>query len=132
MKHLKSAQFWSRSPIWCRLRAGPVADVGCGTGRITAHLSQLGVDVFGIDLSPAMIEVARRDHPGLRFDLGCMTDLTLADASMAGLLAWYSPSAQLRANSGESFSRTVSSPIPNFPDFAERHPCDCHVDMRIE
>ncbi|MFI1235197.1 class I SAM-dependent DNA methyltransferase [Nocardia salmonicida] len=70
--------------------AGPVADVGCGTGRITAHLRQLGVDVFGIDLSPAMIEVARRDHPALRFDLGCMTNLTLADASMAGLLAWYS------------------------------------------
>lgn len=70
--------------------AGPVVDVGCGTGRITAHLSQLGVDVFGIDLSPAMIEVARRDHPGLRFDLGCMTNLALADASMAGLLAWYS------------------------------------------
>ncbi|MEV0542215.1 class I SAM-dependent methyltransferase [Nocardia salmonicida] len=25
---------------------GPVVDVGCGTGRITAHLRQLGVDVF--------------------------------------------------------------------------------------
>jgi 2-polyprenyl-3-methyl-5-hydroxy-6-metoxy-1,4-benzoquinol methylase len=49
-------------------------DVGCGTGRITAHLRQLGVDVFGIDLSPGMIEVARRDHPGLRFDLGSMTE----------------------------------------------------------
>ena len=59
-------------------------------GRITAHLRQLGVDAFGIDLSPGMIEVARRDHPGLRFDLGSMTDLALADASMAGLVAWYS------------------------------------------
>ncbi|MFD4169698.1 class I SAM-dependent methyltransferase [Streptomyces albidoflavus] len=69
---------------------GPVADVGCGTGRITAHLHQLGLDAFGIDLSPRMIGVARRDHPGLRFDLGSMTDLTLADASMTGLVAWYS------------------------------------------
>lgn len=69
---------------------GPVADVGCGPGRITAHLSTLGVDAFGIDLSPAMIEVARRDHPGLRFEVGSMTDLQLADASMAGLVAWYS------------------------------------------
>jgi ubiquinone/menaquinone biosynthesis C-methylase UbiE len=41
-------------------------------------------------LSPGMIEAARRDHPGLRFDLGSMTDLALADASMAGLVAWYS------------------------------------------
>ncbi|MDT0347630.1 class I SAM-dependent DNA methyltransferase [Streptomyces litchfieldiae] len=69
---------------------GPVADVGCGPGRITAHLSQLGVDTFGIDLSPAMIEVARREHPDLRFEVGSMTDLDLADASIAGLVAWYS------------------------------------------
>ncbi|MFI9256246.1 class I SAM-dependent DNA methyltransferase [Streptomyces sioyaensis] len=69
---------------------GPVADVGCGPGRITAHLRELGVDAFGIDLSPGMIEVARRDHPGLRFEVGSMTDLDLADGSMAGLIAWYS------------------------------------------
>ncbi|MFE9404030.1 class I SAM-dependent methyltransferase [Streptomyces sp. NPDC006530] len=49
--------------------------MGCGTGRITAHLRELGLDVFGIDLSPGMVEVARRDHPGLRFDVGSMTDL---------------------------------------------------------
>ncbi len=69
---------------------GAVADVGCGPGRITAYLRQLGVDAFGIDLSPGMIEVARRDYPGLRFDLGSMTDLALADASVTGLVAWYS------------------------------------------
>ncbi|MGD0703654.1 MAG: methyltransferase domain-containing protein [Trebonia sp.] len=69
---------------------GTVADVGCGPGRITAQLLQLGVDAFGIDLSPGMIEVARRDHPGLRFEVGSMTGLALADASLAGLVAWYS------------------------------------------
>ncbi|MFI6049790.1 class I SAM-dependent methyltransferase [Streptomyces violascens] len=69
---------------------GPVADVGCGPGRITAHLRGLDVDAFGIDLSPAMVETARREHPGLRFEVGSMTDLDLADASVAGLVAWYS------------------------------------------
>ncbi|MGC4858371.1 class I SAM-dependent methyltransferase [Micromonospora sp. DT41] len=69
---------------------GPVADVGCGSGRITAHLHELGMDAFGIDLSPGMIDVARRDHPGLRFEVGSMTDLPLAEGSVAGLLAWYS------------------------------------------
>ncbi|WP_030252900.1 class I SAM-dependent DNA methyltransferase [Streptomyces violens] len=69
---------------------GPVADVGCGPGHVTAHLRELGVDVFGIDLSPVMIDVARRDHPGLRFEVGSMTDLELADASAAGLLAFWS------------------------------------------
>jgi SAM-dependent methyltransferase len=69
---------------------GPVADVGCGPGHVTAHLHGLGIDVFGIDLSPAMIDVARRDHPRLHFDVGSMTDLRLADASVAGLLAFWS------------------------------------------
>ena len=69
---------------------GTVADVGCGPGRTTAELRRLGVDAFGIDLSPGMIEVARRDHPGARFEVGSMTDLALTDASMTGLVAWYS------------------------------------------
>jgi hypothetical protein len=37
-----------------------------------------------------MIELARRDHPGLRFEVGSMTDLDLPAASVAGLLAWQS------------------------------------------
>lgn len=69
---------------------GPVADVGCGPGHVTAHLHKLGVDAFGIDLSPEMIEIARRDHPGLRFEVGSMTDLDLPAGSLAGLLAWQS------------------------------------------
>src|SRR4030081_2512090 len=69
---------------------GSVADVGCGPGHVTAHLHELGIDAFGIDLSPVMIDVARRDHPGLRFEVGSMTDLDLADASVVGLLAWWS------------------------------------------
>ena len=69
---------------------GPVADVGCGPGHVTAHLHKLGLDAFGIDLSPAMIDVARRDHPDLRFEVGSMTELHLADTSVAGLLAFWS------------------------------------------
>jgi SAM-dependent methyltransferase len=69
---------------------GPVVDVGCGTGRITAYLNGLGLDAFGTDLSPGMIDVARRDHPTLRFEVGSMTDLEVPDAAVAGLLAWWS------------------------------------------
>ncbi|MEI7033523.1 class I SAM-dependent methyltransferase [Streptomyces pratensis] len=70
----------------------PVAEVGCGTGRVTAYLHRLGLglDVFGIDLSPGMLAVARREHPELRFDEGSMLGLGLPDASLGGLLAWYS------------------------------------------
>jgi SAM-dependent methyltransferase len=69
---------------------GPVADIGCGPGRVTAYLHELGLNAFGIDLSAKMIAVARRTHPGLRFDEGSMAALDLADASVAGVVAWYS------------------------------------------
>lgn len=69
---------------------GPVVDVGCGPGRITGHLAALGLDVSGVDLSPGMVAEARRRHPDLDFRTGSFTALDLADASMAGVVAWYS------------------------------------------
>jgi SAM-dependent methyltransferase len=69
---------------------GLVADVGCGPGRVTTYLHDLGLDVFGIDLSPAMVAVARESYPHLRFDEGTMTGLDLADGALTGLVAWYS------------------------------------------
>ena len=44
------------------LAAGPggrVADLGCGPGRVAAHLARRGVDLIGIDVSPAMLDAAR-------------------------------------------------------------------------
>ncbi|MDX6420501.1 MAG: hypothetical protein QOG28_5121 [Trebonia sp.] len=70
--------------------AGPVADIGCGTGRVTAHLNDLGLSVFGVDLSPQMVAVARRSYPGLQFDVGSMLTLDLPDGSLGGVMAWYS------------------------------------------
>lgn len=70
--------------------ARAVADVGCGPGRVTAHLDALGIRAFGVDLSPAMIAVARRTYPGLRFEVGSMAALDVADGALGGVLAWYS------------------------------------------
>jgi SAM-dependent methyltransferase len=69
---------------------GPVVDLGCGPGRITGPLSDLGLDVWGIDLSPAMVEVARTEYPSLRFEVGTMTDLPISTDELAGAVAWYS------------------------------------------
>jgi SAM-dependent methyltransferase len=74
-------------------RAGaphPVADVGCGPGQLTAFLHALGVDIFGVDVSPAMVGLARRAHPDLRFDVTAMTGLDRPDGALAGIVAWYS------------------------------------------
>jgi SAM-dependent methyltransferase len=70
--------------------SGPVGDLGCGPGRLTGHLASLGLDVFGVDLSPGMVDVARRAHPGLRFEVGSLAALDLGDGSLAGAVAWYS------------------------------------------
>jgi SAM-dependent methyltransferase len=57
---------------------------------VTAQLDSLGLDVFGVDLSPAMMAVARQVHPELRFDEGSITALNLADGELGGVVAWYS------------------------------------------
>lgn len=70
--------------------AGLVADVGCGPGRVAAFLAANGLDVVGIDLSQAMLAVARDAHPGIRFDEGQLTALPVSDQSLAGAVCWYS------------------------------------------
>jgi SAM-dependent methyltransferase len=80
---------------------GRVADVGCGPDRITAYLHKLGLPVFGIDLSPQMVALARQTHPDLRFTEGSMTALDLPDGTLGGIVACYSiihiPTDQLPA-----------------------------------
>ncbi|MEU5308231.1 class I SAM-dependent methyltransferase [Streptomyces sp. NPDC021562] len=67
-----------------------VADVGCGPGHLTAMLHDLGLNAFGFDLSPGMVEHARRAHPALRFDEARMEELPVEDGALGGVLAHYS------------------------------------------
>ncbi|WP_433523631.1 methyltransferase domain-containing protein [Nocardia pseudovaccinii] len=69
---------------------GRVADLGCGEGRMTAHLAGLGLDIFGIDLSPRLLELARAQYPTLGFEEGSLEHLDIGDATLAGILVWYS------------------------------------------
>ncbi|MFE3034304.1 class I SAM-dependent methyltransferase [Streptomyces canus] len=86
---------------------GQVADLGCGPGRITAHLASLGLSVFGLDLSESMLAIARRENPGLRFEQGSMLELDLPDGALAGAVSWYS---------------SIHTPVDELPRlFAEFH-----------
>jgi SAM-dependent methyltransferase len=67
-----------------------VADLGCGPGDVTAHLDGLGPAVFGVDASPAMIELARQAYPRLRFEVGLMAALDIADGTLGGVLSRWS------------------------------------------
>lgn len=46
---------------------GLVVDLGCGTGILAEAVANAGYDVLGVDLSPVMIETARRRVPEARF-----------------------------------------------------------------
>jgi SAM-dependent methyltransferase len=69
---------------------GPACDMGCGPGHVARYLHERGVQVCGVDLSPAMVERARRLNPGVEFRQGDMTALDAPDGAWAGIVAFYS------------------------------------------
>ena len=63
---------------------GSALDVACGSGKLTAELARIagpGGRVAGLDFSPQMLEVARREHPGIEFVEGDALNLPFDDAS---------------------------------------------------
>jgi SAM-dependent methyltransferase len=69
-------------------QGGSVLEVGCGTGRVTLQLAQEGISIVGMDISPAMLTIARQksqELPNVRwvegdmqaFDLGGCFELII-------------------------------------------------------
>lgn len=69
---------------------GPVVDLGCGPGHVSAYLAARGLPVAGLDLSPEMVAVAQERHSGISFTVGDMTQLPHASGALAGVVALYS------------------------------------------
>ena len=46
---------------------GPIVDLGCGSGIWARELANSGYKVIGVDISPAMIDIARRRVPEAEF-----------------------------------------------------------------
>ena len=68
---------------------GEVCDMGCGPGQVACYLHDLGVKVFGLDLSPQMLEEARQLSPEISFLEGNMMALDFRDGRLAGIAAFY-------------------------------------------
>ncbi|HTW44442.1 MAG TPA: methyltransferase domain-containing protein [Acidobacteriaceae bacterium] len=68
---------------------GPVCDMGCGPGHVARYLRDRSCNVFGLDLSPRMLDEARRLNPGIPFREGDLFALDLAANSLAGITAFY-------------------------------------------
>jgi ubiquinone/menaquinone biosynthesis C-methylase UbiE len=85
-------------PLDCRLldrfaesvrHAGVACDLGCGPGHVARYLHARGIRVCGMDLSPGMIQCARRLNQGIEFYLGDMRALPVKDNAWAGIAAFY-------------------------------------------
>jgi SAM-dependent methyltransferase len=68
---------------------GEVCDLGCGPGHVARYLRDAGTSIFGLDLSPRMLEEARRLNPDISFREGDMLALEIPDATLAGIVAFY-------------------------------------------
>lgn len=101
-------------------RPGIVAEVGCGTGRVTRHLRDAGLQMIGFDLSPRMVATARAAHEGLPFAVAHAAALPVRSAVLRGLVAWYSiinmPAASLPAVFAE-FARVARPGAPVLVSF---------------
>ena len=88
-----------------RVGTGRMVELGCGPGHVAAYLASRGANVSGLDLSPQMVAQAKRLSPGLDFVVGDMLALPFADASLAGVVSFYSivhfDAAQLQRAFGE-------------------------------
>nr|WP_255603885.1 class I SAM-dependent methyltransferase [Oscillochloris sp. ZM17-4] len=66
---------------------GPTADVGCGSGRDTAWLAEVGYPVTGYDASAGMLAEARVAYPSLTFAEAALPDLAgVPDSAFANAL----------------------------------------------
>jgi SAM-dependent methyltransferase len=68
---------------------GEVCDMGCGPGHVARYLRDAGASVFGLDLSPGMLEQARKLNPDISFREGNMLALDILDGALAGIAAFY-------------------------------------------
>lgn len=63
-----------------------ILDMGCGTGRTTVPLKDMGMDVVGIDLSREMIRAAKEKRPDIDFRVMNACQLEFGDASFDHVL----------------------------------------------
>jgi ubiquinone/menaquinone biosynthesis C-methylase UbiE len=68
-------------------KGATVLDVGCGTGAYLKRFAAMGLVPSGIEPAPGMLDVARRENPTLRVELGVATELPFGDESFDAVVA---------------------------------------------
>jgi uncharacterized protein YceH (UPF0502 family) len=83
---------WLLDRVAAHAAGGPVVEVGCGPGHVTAYLAEAGADATGVDLSPEMVAEARRRFPDGDYQVGDLRRLMrpTSASGWSAVLAWYS------------------------------------------
>ena len=84
--YAEAAVRWALEPARDR-RPVRVADVGAGTGKLTATLIGLGAEVTAVEPDPQMLAELRRTMPEVRSVPGSAEEIPLPDASLDAVLA---------------------------------------------
>lgn len=83
---------WVLDRVAAEAAGGAVVEVGSGPGHVTAYLAEAGADATGLDLSPGMVEEARRRYPDGEYQIGDLRRLMRPTSApgWSAVLAWYS------------------------------------------
>src|SRR5579864_4035942 len=70
------ALFWVASSLGLPNGCQRALEFGCGAGRFLRHLEKRFPEVWGVDVSPAMIDLAQTHNPDCKFHLNTTADLS--------------------------------------------------------
>jgi SAM-dependent methyltransferase len=134
---VECASYGADLGLWRELAdaaAGPLLDLGCGTGRVALDLAERGHDVTGVDSDPELVRTlaARARERGLRVQaevadaralaLGARFALAIAPMQVVQLLggapgrAAMLTSARLHLSRGAVLALAIADPFEGIPD----------------
>jgi SAM-dependent methyltransferase len=108
------------------IKSGLVVDLGCGSGIWAQRLLHAGYAVSGIDISPAMVRLARKKAPDARFRVGSLLSVRLppcvAVTALGEVINYTFDRSNSRRALGAFFQRVFEALAPGgmfIFDFAE-------------
>ena len=98
------------------IKQGRVVELGCGSGILSGAMASAGFDVWGCDISPAMIRLARRRVPGGEFQVASFVDVRwgecVAVAAVGEIFNYLFDRRNTLAKLARVFERVVQSLVP--------------------
>jgi SAM-dependent methyltransferase len=98
------------------IHEGLIVDLGCGTGLLARELIDAGYDVFGIDISEEMIQIARGRAPEAEFRVGSLFEVGIpqcqAVTAMSEVLNYLFDPENEERGLGRVFRRVYDSLAP--------------------